>query len=42
VRDKLASEEMGGGDDNARKCRSDQLKDMQDRIDVSIQFFVQL
>jgi hypothetical protein len=26
--DKFASDEMGGGEDNARKCRSDQLNDM--------------
>jgi hypothetical protein len=37
--DKFASDEMGGGEDNARKCRSDQLNDMLQRIDVSIQFF---
>lgn len=38
VSDKLASEETGDGEDNVRKCRSDKLKDMQQRIDVSIQF----
>ena len=35
--DKLASEEMGDGDDNVRKRRHEKLKDMQQRIEVSIQ-----
>ena len=35
--DKLASEEMGDGDDNVRKRRREKLKDMQQRIEVIIQ-----
>ena len=42
VSDKLAYEEMGDGQDRAKKCRSDKLKDMQRRIDVSIKFIIQL
>ncbi|XP_062200307.1 transcription factor efuD-like [Phragmites australis] len=34
--DKLASEEMGDGDDNARKRRREKLKDMQQRIDEQL------
>ena len=36
--DKLSSEEMGDGDDNARKRRREKLNDMQQRIDVSTNF----
>jgi transcription initiation factor TFIIE subunit alpha len=38
--DKLASEEMGDGDDNARKRRREKLNDMQQRIDVSTNFLI--
>ncbi|WVZ59096.1 hypothetical protein U9M48_009295 [Paspalum notatum var. saurae] len=34
--DKLASEEMGDGDDNARKRRREKLKDMQQRIEEQL------
>uniref|UniRef100_A0A804PBH9 HTH TFE/IIEalpha-type domain-containing protein n=1 Tax=Zea mays TaxID=4577 RepID=A0A804PBH9_MAIZE len=34
--DKLASEEMGDGDDNVRKRRREKLKDMQQRIEVEV------
>ncbi|KAL5230709.1 hypothetical protein ABZP36_029485 [Zizania latifolia] len=34
--DKLASEEMGDGDDNARKRRREKLNDMQQRIDEQL------
>ncbi|KAK3157876.1 hypothetical protein QOZ80_2AG0129530 [Eleusine coracana subsp. coracana] len=34
--DKLASGETGDGEDNARKCRSDKLKDMLQRIDEQL------
>ncbi|KAL6642976.1 hypothetical protein ACP70R_021157 [Stipagrostis hirtigluma subsp. patula] len=34
--DKLASEEMGDGDDNARKRRREKLKDMQQRLDEQL------
>ncbi|XP_006659342.2 general transcription factor IIE subunit 1 [Oryza brachyantha] len=34
--DKLASEEMGDGDDNARKRRREKLHDMQQRIDEQL------
>jgi hypothetical protein len=40
--DKLASEEMGDGDDNARKRRREKLNDMQQRIDVSTNFLILL
>ncbi|AQK65627.1 Transcription factor TFIIE alpha subunit [Zea mays] len=40
--DKLASEEMGDGDDNVRKRRREKLKDMQQRIEVSPQLSLEL
>nr|CAB3494786.1 unnamed protein product [Digitaria exilis] len=38
--DKLASEEMGDGDDNVRKRRREKLKDMQQRIEFEVEIGV--
>lgn len=38
--DKLAAQEMGDGDDNARRRRREKLKDMLQKLEVKVLFLV--
>lgn len=40
--DKLAAEEMGDGDDNARRRRREKLKDMLQKMEVALKLCLQL